>query len=502
MGQPISILFLTASPSSEALLAVGREARAIDERLRASKHRDCFRIEQARAVRASDLSALLQRYDPAIVHFSGHGSDEGELLLEDDYGDAKPVTREAIGDLFRILGARVRCVVLNACYSEAQAEVIAQHVDCVVGMSSAVEDATSIAFAEGFYQALGFGNDVRRAFEAGCLEIGLTGGAGPKVPKLCLRSGVDAGLVNLVAIATSGSSGRRTDDASGAPGVKSEPLAGDLAALTAALEERLRACPALTLALADKLGITKPSGSSSSSPGRVARALIDAPGKDVATILADLDATLDKDRDAVRSLLWQTLPFAVDWRELLLQSRSAIESNKNALELPLRTETLAEIVLAGADGRQCQFSPDGDYPQGVGRIRMPAATLAPFFHSGGERLVEALVLHLCREEDPGDLQWTNLKRRFPKPSELSIVVEKRLRNLARKGAPNRLPHYLLFIDAELEEGKDMEALWGVARAAFGKELPSLRLVRLRGGLKELDEEADVAEQILAVRDRR
>jgi hypothetical protein len=193
---PLTILFLAANPSDTARIAIDREAREIDRRLLSARRRDAFRIEQAQAVRAADLQECLLRHRPEIVHFSGHGSGAGELLLEDETGYAGPVSPTAIAELFRILG-RARCVVLNACFSEAQARAVAEQVDCVVGMTAAIPDTSAIAFAGAFYQALGYGEDVQTAFDLGRNQIDLLGLAQAAVPVLLVRGGVRAAAVRL-----------------------------------------------------------------------------------------------------------------------------------------------------------------------------------------------------------------------------------------------------------------------------------------------------------------
>ena len=74
--------------------------------------------------------------------------------------------------------------MLNACYSELQAKAIAKHIDCVIGMSIAIGDSAAINFAIAFYQALGYGRDVRAAFELGCGLIDLQGLNEQDTPKL------------------------------------------------------------------------------------------------------------------------------------------------------------------------------------------------------------------------------------------------------------------------------------------------------------------------------
>ena len=171
----ITILFLAANPSDSTRLRLDEELREIDLALRSSEHRNRFDLRSHGAVRPRDLQHLLLRHRPTIVHFGGHGSSNSEILLQDDYGVGVPVRPDALRKLFRVLGDSIRCVILNACYSESQATVISDHIDCVIGMSSLISDQTAIRFASSFYQALGFGRDVKTAFDLGCNEVALAG---------------------------------------------------------------------------------------------------------------------------------------------------------------------------------------------------------------------------------------------------------------------------------------------------------------------------------------
>ena len=102
--------------------------------------------------------------------------------------------------MFAVFRSDLRCVVLNACYSAEQAEAIAQSVDCVVGMASAIGDQSAIGFAKAFYQALAYGWSVQEAFELGSVQIGLEGLPDENVPKLLVRPGVNASGVRFVTI--------------------------------------------------------------------------------------------------------------------------------------------------------------------------------------------------------------------------------------------------------------------------------------------------------------
>ena len=105
------------------------------------------------------------------MHFSGHGSEAGEILLQDGNGLSRPVSERALGRLFSVLKDNIRCVVLNACFSRVQAEAIAQHIDAVVGMSKAIGDEAAISFSASFYQGLAYGRDLQTAFDLGCIQV-------------------------------------------------------------------------------------------------------------------------------------------------------------------------------------------------------------------------------------------------------------------------------------------------------------------------------------------
>lgn len=170
----IKVLFLAANPKDTDKLGLDEEIREIDQVLQRSKYRKKFKLKKHFAVRLTDLQEHLLRYKPDIVHFSGHGKESSEIMLVDDHGNSVPVSNLALSQLFLRLKENIRCVVLNACYSEQQARAIAKHIDCVVGMSNKIGDAAAINFAAGFYQALFFGKDVETAFGLGCSQIDLS----------------------------------------------------------------------------------------------------------------------------------------------------------------------------------------------------------------------------------------------------------------------------------------------------------------------------------------
>lgn len=174
MQDKIKILFLAANPRDTSRLMIDEEMREIQNRLRAAEEGHRFVVLSEPALRAEELPAALMRHSPDIVHFSGHGTRDGELCFVDDATKrTHAVTAEQLVALFRPLSHSIRCVVLSACYSAVQAEAIVGCVPCVVGMSRAVKDEAALAFAAGFYEALAFGRSVLTAFELGQARMGL-----------------------------------------------------------------------------------------------------------------------------------------------------------------------------------------------------------------------------------------------------------------------------------------------------------------------------------------
>lgn len=190
-NEPIRILFVGSAPENADRLALGREVREIERKLRETHEGRRFELLQEWAIRATELQTVLLRHKPHIVHFSGHGHASGELIFEDEQGTACPVAVDALERLFSILGDSISCVVLNACYSEAQAAAIRAHIPCVVGMRTAVFDDAAIAFSSSFYLALGHGYSVQKGFDLGRLQIDLSRMSDSDSPVLLTKPGID-----------------------------------------------------------------------------------------------------------------------------------------------------------------------------------------------------------------------------------------------------------------------------------------------------------------------
>jgi hypothetical protein len=186
---------MAANPEGTSHLKLDEEIRAITGKIRASEHRDLLELVSVWAVRADDLLQFLNLHKPHIVHFSGHGSPTEEIFVLDSSGRAKPVSTAALKALFTSLKDNIRIVVLNACYSRAQAEAITEVIDFAIGMKAVISDTAAAIFAASFYGALGFGRSVQEAFDQGRIALLLEGISEEDVPEFLVRTGIDPSQV-------------------------------------------------------------------------------------------------------------------------------------------------------------------------------------------------------------------------------------------------------------------------------------------------------------------
>jgi hypothetical protein len=192
------ILVLIAEPHTSPRTEPGPEVKAIRICVERAEHREHFCDAVELAVTPGSLVYLLTKYRPRILHFSGHGARGGKLVLENEQGEGVPVDPLLLSRLFRAHNEaqeeenKLRCVVLNACFSAEQAAAIALHVDCVLGTTGTVHNDTALAFAEGFYTALTAGHSVAVAAEMARVQANLKGMPSPDDLQLLIRPGIDA----------------------------------------------------------------------------------------------------------------------------------------------------------------------------------------------------------------------------------------------------------------------------------------------------------------------
>ena len=192
LPQEITILFLASNPSGTGKLQLDEEARSIQNKIRLSEYRDTIKFETRWAVRTADIFQSINETNPTIIHFSGHGCNTGDLILENPDGSPKKVTPEAISQAIATVSDSVRLVVFNACYSQTQAERIVDFIDSSIGMSTSIGDEAACVFSAQFYSSIGFGRSLETAFRQAKAELMLEGIPEDQTPVLFCKDGLSA----------------------------------------------------------------------------------------------------------------------------------------------------------------------------------------------------------------------------------------------------------------------------------------------------------------------
>lgn len=73
--------------------------------------------------------------------------------------------------LFHLLNEDIKCIVLNACLYDSQAQAISKPIDGVVGMNVEIGDLAALKFSQGFYEAIWAGQSYEMAFKFGCSAL-------------------------------------------------------------------------------------------------------------------------------------------------------------------------------------------------------------------------------------------------------------------------------------------------------------------------------------------
>lgn len=290
-------------------------------------------------------------------------------------------------------------------------------------------------------------------------------------------------------------------------------LQNEAEAIIDEIRQRLAPCPTLREAL--KLALDLPS----EHEALLARALVGGRADEVVTALNLADEQLDElrapggDREALWLILERVLPHAIDWQPSITQARQRAlacrcvgQPEPNQFELSCRTETVAEIVLAGVDGRHCAFVPlgDGESLSGVGFLAWPAASVAPIRQTR-DSARDAIVQKLASELGVQQGAWVVERLAEATKTSLSGAVdgiigeiEARLAfaSRSRRATPRR--RHLLVIDDELGGPEAGLSAWQVVTAGVGHRLPSLRLVHLTGSAAQRGPETTIAAPIEAL----
>jgi len=150
------------------------------------------------AVRASDILQAINEENPDVIHFSGHGTDRDELVLQNPDGNPKFVGKDAIVQTITTVSDKVRLVFFNTCFSYEQANSMIAYIDAAIGMTTAIGDAAARIFAAQFYSSVGFGKSLQVAFQQAKAALMLEGITEEDTPAIYVKNGLELENIYLV----------------------------------------------------------------------------------------------------------------------------------------------------------------------------------------------------------------------------------------------------------------------------------------------------------------
>jgi hypothetical protein len=175
------ILVVFANPKGSIQLRLQAEERVIRQCRERSKNRDNLHFDVRSAATIDDVARALLEEDYHIVQFSGHGTGQG-LAFENELGEVQLVPQGALAAFLAKYSPPLECVVLNACYSNVQGELLSNCMPWAIAMEGAISDDAATEFTRGFYDAIGAGRDIEFAYREGCDRIKLKGFPDGSIP--------------------------------------------------------------------------------------------------------------------------------------------------------------------------------------------------------------------------------------------------------------------------------------------------------------------------------
>ena len=195
----LDVLYLTANPDKDSSLRVEAEVRQVQEAVRGSKLRDNIELHYRPAADLDSIIDGLNDHTPRIVHFSGHGDDNG--IAVDHSKVARPsrkvVTFDILSKALAATDTPPQVIVLNSCQSIGARKAFLPPAQAIVVMRDTVSDLAATAFAAKFYAAIAAGQSLKSAFAQGKVAVEAASINEADTPELILASGVNPAKIFL-----------------------------------------------------------------------------------------------------------------------------------------------------------------------------------------------------------------------------------------------------------------------------------------------------------------
>ena len=134
----LKVLVLLSDSRDADRLRLAQEHRDLQIAIRGTRSASSLNIFNKSSCRYSDITAALDRFDPHVLHFSGH-SEEDVLYFEGVQGSAKAVEKQALA---RVLSYQkeLQLVILNSYFTLDQGQVFTDAVGLAIVSEGSILD--------------------------------------------------------------------------------------------------------------------------------------------------------------------------------------------------------------------------------------------------------------------------------------------------------------------------------------------------------------------------
>ncbi|RKZ81041.1 MAG: hypothetical protein DRR19_22790 [Candidatus Parabeggiatoa sp. nov. 1] len=168
---PKTILILAANPKETTELSLKQEVKELEKELHRWQCHKQFVLKPQWATTLAEVRDALLNHQPQIVHFSGHGTEQPGIVLENEAGQNQLISTDALANFFAPYTDKIDCVILSAGVSAVQTSAIIKYIKNVISVNQPVTDKAAIQFACRFYEALAAGKSIETAFHQSYTSI-------------------------------------------------------------------------------------------------------------------------------------------------------------------------------------------------------------------------------------------------------------------------------------------------------------------------------------------
>lgn len=160
----MNILALFSNPANSTRIRVDREDKVLAE---LSKRFDGqVTIDRVHATEVADIHEYLWDKHYNVIHFSGHGSEEGLLLdMNGASSGGELVNADRMYSLIALAEKSPTLCIFLSCYSSNHIDDLSKSAPFVISSEGALDDRSAIAFTAGFYERYLNGSSISTSFE-------------------------------------------------------------------------------------------------------------------------------------------------------------------------------------------------------------------------------------------------------------------------------------------------------------------------------------------------